>query len=503
MKTEIYKSLIAQNRDIDVPEFGEYSSEELRHPQDRRQFPDLFYEEARERLYRSAVERASHFAFGTGEIPPVHFPNAEHFQHIPFTKGHWEKYGNLESEYGRIRFMLNEHPNRRFPSVFLLICQEVLLKDNLLANWRNSIPLIQRNSKQVYEHILGQMKTGRKPDDTGFNNGGAGTYQSEPVFYQPFSDYQLELEVSVWEKALEQAAEEFRQANFENLATFLHLYNYLKDPLTPIRSCLANQVEIFQDLYLQAKETIPKVAFDLNQERVLITQLALESSFLALPGIKEIAFVVYYRHQELPYLYLDIEKLPRGEFAGPKRAQEILNEIIDQSLAYRVPVITPITLSYFQDPYQKQPGLFIIDGNNRATAVLIMKFLAFTNFNPKKINEAQVRDFIICHDLDIEWERDLVISLKALSTETIQKLLENRFIVNGFSQSQVPALLVQEPNFHTIAVERSKKEGSVVVLQPMHQAIYNQNRFPMAIPAKQQSHGRAAGNDIRVSLNKK
>lgn len=40
----------------------------------------------------------------------------------------------------------------------------------------------------------------------------------------------------------------------------------------------------------------------------------------------------------------------------------------------------------------------------------------------------------------------------------------------------------------------------IVLLQPMHQVIYNQKRWSMAIPSKQQSHGRAGGNDLRVSI---
>ena len=91
--------------------------------------------------------------------------------------------------------------------------------------------------------------------------------------------------------------------------------------------------------------------------------------------------------------------------------------------------------------------------------------------------------------------------LQNLSQEQIHKLLSETSIIKQFDKAKIPALLVQESSFHTIDVRRSKKEAPrIFLLQPMHQTIYNDARRPLAIPAKQQSHGRAAGNDIRVGL---
>ncbi len=132
-----------------------------------------------------------------------------------------------------------------------------------------------------------------------------------------------------------------------------------------------------------------------------------------------------------------------------------------------------------------------------------MMFLTFVSFDAQRILNfhEDLRIFISLHDLDIEWERDISILLQRLSGDQISELISNKQIVQQFENTRIPALLVQEPNFHTIDVPRSKAQApEIFVLQPMHQVIYNRKRWSMAIPAKQQSHGRAAGNDMRVGL---
>lgn len=500
MPKEIYKPAIAQDKDQDVPEFGGFAQHELRQPEIRGISPDLFGSEALGGLRQNALQRALYFGYGVGEVPPVHFPNAEHFQHVPFTNNHWLRYGNMESEYSRVKFMLETYLSRQFPEVFDGICRDVLGSGNSLQEWSNQVPRLDKASAAVYEQAARQMESLKVCDDLGYNNGEQGAYQSEPIFYQ-VSEEGGGLERRLWGGALAQIAEELRQDNFRNLPSFLHLYNRVKDPITPIRSVLPEQVRVFRELYGECLFLSIDDSHNPEKQRILIAQLALESSFLALPGARNVVCVVYGGHHELPYIYIDVARLPRGEFAGSKRVIEILGEILGDLKKCGQPVITPITVSYCQEPFQAKPDLFIIDGNNRATAILLMKFLDHVNFDKEEIfnRKDSLRRFISLYDLDIEWERDLAAALKVIPPDLVEAVVGSQDIIRQFARAQIPALLVQEPNFHTVAVAQSHAER-IVLLQPMHQVIYNQKRWSMAIPAKQQSHGRVAGNDIRMGL---
>ena len=513
MERDIYKPSIAQDKDQDVPEFGRFAPHELRLPETRRLSPDLFGAEALQGLKQSAVRRALYFGYGIGYMPPVHFPNAEHFQHVPFANNHWLRYGNMESEHSRVRFMLERYKSRQFPEAFDGICRDVLASNNLLQKWSDQIPRVDKASAAIYELVAKQMEASKVHDDLGYSNGQQGAYQSEPVFYE-VSEQSEALERRLWEGALNQISDELRQGDFGNLPSFLLLYNCIKDPITPIRSGLPEQVRLFRELYKESQQHF-QLNVNPNNERqeALIAQLALESSFLALPGVKDIACVVYKGHHELPYLYADVARLPRGEFADPqgvvdvifgnerKKIEGILKD--SEKIGGGKARITPITVSYFQGPYDGKPELFIIDGNNRSTAFLLMKYLNYVDFNAERVRNfgPSLREFINLYNLDIKWERDLVGLLQSLPQQQLELLISNKSIIRQFENAKIPALLVQEPNFHTINVKRSKgRKPEIFLLQPMHQVIYNQKRWSLAIPAKQQSHGRAAGNDIRVSL---
>lgn len=501
MERIIFKPEVANDIDQDVPEFGGYSSDELKQPELRSVQADSFGDDARVGLRESALKRALYFGFGKDSRPPVHFPNAEHFQHIPFANRHWEQYGNMESEYSRLQFMLEKYPSRRFPVEFLSILKDVPDSSDPLRAWSNQIPRLDKASISIYESVLAQMDGRKAHDDLGYTNGEQGAYQSEPVFYQS-NEEAKELEIRLWQSGLRQIIRELGDGNEKNIPAFLNLYNRIKDPITPIRSGLHDQSQIFMDLL---KDVHGIVSSECVNSR-LMSQLALESSFLALQSLDKLGCVVYGGHHELPYIDIDVNKLPRGEFANPKRVIEVMEEVIGESERFGQAVMTPITVSQYQEPYNPQPNLFIVDGNNRSTALLLMEFLNYAGIDKNVLSEngQELRSFIMLHDLDIEWERDLAVALKNLAAhpDKIEWLGQKKTLIKEFAHSQMPALLVQESNFHTVAVADSDGE-KIVLLQPMHQAIYNQSRFSMAIPSKQQSHGRAAGNDIRVSVRRK
>jgi hypothetical protein len=498
MEKLIHKPAISENVDLEVPEFGRYSSAELRHPEARKQKNDMFNNEAYHQLTVSALDRALFLSYGIGETPYLQFPNGEHFQHIPFSIEHWEVYGNMESEHARINFMLENYSSRRFPEDFEPHITNLLQQDNILDKWNHMLPEIKRISKELYDEVITTMQKNRIYDSMGYINGKNGTYVSEPVFYNSIDNADSEL--TLYDKALQQIHSELSLGNTKNVSSFLSLYNRIKDPITPLRSTLYDQAKHFFALYTQAHEKISDTQIQIPKEKCLLSQLALESSFLAIPEAQNIASVVYGGHHELPYIYVDIMRLPRGELANPQRVVDVMRELVDESKQHDVAVSTPITVSYFQEPHQAEPTLFIVDGNNRATAILLMKYFHYSEYDIKDIfNNSSVRSFIELFDLDIEWERDLIMALRTIQPNVMHTILQDSEIIESFAAGKIPALLVQEQNFHTVAVSHSR-EDSITLLQPMHQAIYNQARYPMAIPSKQQSHGRAKGNDIRITI---
>jgi hypothetical protein len=375
-------------------------------------------------------------------------------------------------------------------------------------------------------------------DDFGYVASGRGAYQSDPVLYPTTAEGRA-LEITLWHKSLDQITAELQDGNYDNLEDFLHLYNCVKDPVSPIAATLPDQVEIFISLYEEAMASLPANEYSREQTKAFVVQLALESSFLALPAAKNIVRAHYSAHHELPYIHIEIEKLPRGEFASPVRVVEITQELLDQSKTHGETVATPIAVSQFQTPGNNVPEMFIVDGNNRATAILIMKYFDYVNFDKGKIRqyEDHLPEFVNDFGLDVKWERDIAMALslmvfiedmdlgqdpvglnkkvdeylvkhnlndevwrgsvkrlfEGITQKPIDVLLDNKTLVQEYAHAQIPALLVQEPSFHTIACSLSEGE-KITLLQPMHQAIYNENDSEVAVPSKRQTHGRVDGN---------
>lgn len=498
-------------RDEDVPEYGGYTLDELRNPETRTRKEDVLTDKCHGALYESAVGRALYFSNSVGTRPCVHFPNAEHFQHFPFTKEQWEKYGDMESEDARIRFMLDTYPSRRFPSNFTHLVQTVLQSSDVLKAWISHAPQLRGLANVTYNGITAGMQIAKTAEDSGYHNGHAGAFQSKPQAYDTTDTMRIH-ETQLWNQALMQIVEELQNGRTDNLGSFLHLYNCVKDPITPLQSLLANQSIIFMELYSKCKDKISQNVSEEMFQR-LVPQLALESSFLALPAASrnEVVAVVYGNHHELPYIYVDITQLSRGEFAHPAATKDVIFGNSDKKMPgilwdcheQGIANITPLTVSYTQNPHQQRPELFIVDGNNRSTAVLCMRYLRYVEYDSQRVRifDKDLSKFITVHNLDIEWERDLALLLQDLSSDQINQLLhdDNRPFVEEFATAHIPALLVQEPNFHTVSVQQSQG-AHVELIPPMLQAVYNDPGEALAIPSKQQTHGRAPGNDLRISL---
>lgn len=483
--------------DAGVRDSGNDNEAQYRKPRVRGKIENFFDQQARDRLRGGALGRILYYGYGYGYEPFVHFPVAEHIEHRPFTHAHWEHYGNMESEAARIKFALDTYPTRLLPTAFDEIARGILRSGApVLEEWGNQYPRITQQASQLYDKLGQSMFDAKVPEEGGYKNGKRGAYMSDPKFYD-ISPFTRQIVKDLWERGSQQMATELRHGDYANVQPFLELYATIKDPLTQPNSP-HKQVPVF--IHLHNRSLIMGTGQHPRDGEVLAAQLALESQWLTLPAVEKMNVVRTAGHNELPYIHVDVAKLPRGEFADPARVSATMTELIEDSKKYEHTVATPLTVAYMREPHQTRPELFLVDGNNRATAILLMKLADSVGFRKDALKDPDnLRGFVDAHDLDIEWERDLSITLATLPPEKLDFLADNQEIAKRFARSRIPALLVQESSFHTkLAIKED--DGIITLLHPAHQAIYNSKRWSIAIPSKKQSHGRAAENNIRVEV---
>lgn len=518
-----------------VPNFGP-ERPEYRPIAQRRKTADTTDFEARLRLEQSAVKRALHFAYDIGQVEDVqmHFPLAEHYQHFPFETHHWDTYGNMESERARMELMLDTYLERSFPTAFRPFVEQSLTTHRrdghptVLQAWAKASPAIADTAKGIYTDIKDDMLANKKPDVAavalGYQEGYPGAFQSDPILYATSSETR-DQEKQLWGQALDQITAELQERNFDNLGAFLSLYGRIKDPITPLTSTLSEQVTVFKYLFRNARAELKKQGVtDIADERgkTLITQLALESSFLALPSAKDIFYVrgdadEGGEHQELPYVYVNLKDLPRGEFTHPAAVLPRIQELLDDADKRGRLVVTPLAVSHFQTPGEASPTMFLIDGNNRATSLMVLQYIYASGCTyDTRLNQDAITAFMKKHQLHPGWERELVLTLGAKPYTDRNGVVQPGFDESLFNritasrerlardvEAKAPALLVQEANFHTVIVDQAVTQRPLVpLLQPMHQSIYNHDGLgiAMAIPPKNQTHGRALGNNIRIQV---
>lgn len=484
--------------DKDVPTFGDRDAK-LRPPVERPLQKDAFGSDARVRRKDNALGRALQLAYGIGDVYPVPVPIGEDFQHYSFKDIDWDQLGNMETSYARTRKRFRDYRTRWMPASYAPAIRTALGNEDVLSGWHNVQPTVEELAKQEYGQALTVMSRQRTVEAFDKPNGRRGAFQAPPVFYATSQQAGV-LEQYLWQRGLSQAAREFARGDYRNVRKLVELHEQVQDPVSPLNTRWDHQAALLEELHREAQQSKPKNT-DPTSEQVLTAQLVHEASSLSSPGADQVFYVGFGGHQELAYVPAVINgSMPRGEFASPTRTLAVLREMIADAKQIGVPVTTPITVGYFQEPGKSSAKQFIVDGNNRATAEYFMKYKAevgnnrVTFFNPLRLHQ-----FVEEHGLDVEWERDLKVAIAAMRSDDFDELSLDQDIIEAYAASDMPALLTHEPDFHTIAVQLSK-DSRIVLLQPMHQAIYNQLGYPMAILSKMQSHGRAIYNDRKVIM---
>ena len=423
-------------------------------------------------------------------IPPVLFPNAESIQSHFFSEQDWRNFGNLEAEEGRVTFMLSSHPERLLPIGGEKALETLAASKNIFCDWAALRSGFRALGKTTMDHLAILMQESKSSQAAGKTE-----FLAAPLAYETIDD-QVQDHVTCWNNALNAMARQLAHGTVTDAGAFLEIHSLLKDPASGLNRDFSVQLSEFHLLLEKVSESEKATrSFGHLEWRAIAAQLALESSFLSIKKAKKIEYVHFVGHQQLPYVYVTLDKLPRAEFSLPDRVLELVKQIVAESNAENPADIAPIAVAYCPPVEQNgKPFKVIIDGNNRVTAVMLLRLLASCETLP---DQNVLRAFCLKNHLDAKWHADLgeIIARISASENLRNYFLDNASRIAMFKHvTRVPALLVQESSFHTLsATPASLSNSRNTLLQPVHQTLYNDRTLALAIPAKQQSHGRSLG----------
>lgn len=436
------------------------------------------------------------FAECKTDPPPRLFPNSEHIRHTFFPGNVWDQHGDMETEYGRISFMLDRYPERGISFHQSTTIQALLSNPHPLQNWYDAVESLAEQAQVAKEEVSKALFS--------HNSRRATCYRGKIDFLWAPIGYETDVQASLnlWEAALCCIASDLQAGKTHNVGSFVHIHAFIKDPIGGLRAPLPQQTTIFLELWSCAQAILAgQSQTPLVQEfyKKIAAQLALESSFLSVSKLQRISHIHFLHHQELCYVYTTIDHLPRAEFSIPTRVLEILSEIVLGASELDVCMIAPITIAYAPPIHESEkPFKVIIDGNNRVTALVLLRFLA-TQTNLEDMDLDALDAYCAARGLGSKWlidVRDVLATL--LDTKPTLDLLRKHLItIRKFLKvSRVPALVVQESSFFTLCLRRGTNEEPVL-LQPFHQTIFNDDRICVAFPAKGgQAHGRTLGHAV-------
>ncbi|KAB8077257.1 hypothetical protein BDV29DRAFT_64995 [Aspergillus leporis] len=427
--------------------------------------------------------------------PPLLFPLAESMRGNHFTFDDWDTYGDLESEYGRLTYMISVYPERGAPSA----CEEVLLdllqRPSLLTEWPIILPTLAAYAQATVQDVVKKMVSSSSKR----TRSAKADYVVVPVDYKATSSART-ISLQLWKRSLREMALQLGRGHFDGALAFLQIHAFLKDPIYGLSRPFSLQQFFFT--YLLGKFT-KATSVDLlhtnNLER-LAAQAAQESSYLANPLLQRLTLVHFMAHHQLPYVNVPLDRLARAEFSVPIHVLEVVEEMLgavamsDGQACPLVPILVAAYPRYAHDDQWLTP---IIDGNHRATATLLLRFLATQTLSvDRQAMLESLRDYCTAHHLGRKWQVDLCDVVTELHSPTNRKMYDQIMSQAALLQKfacvkYIPALVVQEDDFFTICKQRSAGKNKPVLLHPFHQALFNDDDIPIALPQKAgQTHGR-------------
>ncbi|KAH8901588.1 hypothetical protein GQ53DRAFT_851493, partial [Thozetella sp. PMI_491] len=423
--------------------------------------------------------------------PPLLFPTAEYTQSSFFGVDIWDEFGNMETEFSRLMFTLSRYKERGIPATCIATVQSLLNENSILDSWPQVVDILRDQAQEALTLALRRAKAQHHSEELKNTKKAFITF---PINYATAKG--TETQVCLWKRTLEEAAELLSSGNHERVEEFLQSHAFLKDPVGGLKGGFQRQTTHFMELLEGFRRAISTETLSHQSWQMIAAQLALESSFLAISKLRKVVYVHFSHHQVLPYIYVSLNGLPRSEFSVPKRVLEIINELVSGSTKNSMCLIAPITVA-FVAPLKpgRKPLKVIIDGNNRTTALVLLKFLATQDLNNLD-KGGRLKDYCQAEGLSTKWFVDIQDVMDELRRDnsSLEILRTRKDILMIFSSIlRVPALVVQEQSFHTICQSRTS-DTRPVLLQPMHQTFYNDQSLSMAWPAKGgQAHGRSLG----------
>ncbi|KAI9044049.1 uncharacterized protein KD926_001871 [Aspergillus affinis] len=442
-------------------------------------------------LLHLALFRVCDAALCLDTRPPRLFPTAETVFGRYFTVDDWRMHGDLETAMGRMNYMLSDLPERGVPASCHPAISSVLSSSSVLATWRKFVHRLECHAKEESEWIIGQMQS-QQSNSTHFAKS---DFITAPVDYRTIPSAS-EHAMALWHRSLSEIALQVSQDHFEDAKSFLQIFAFLKDPLGGLESNFERAVPLF--VYLMA--SLDRGLLALSNSFAAVAQAAQEALFLSDPLLENVNYVHFSGHQQLPYVYVALNQLPRSEFSIPGHVLHIIEEMLasaEQS-AFQTCEIAPISVaSYPSLPIgQGKHTTVIIDGNHRATATMVLRLIAMHPVVLKTQNADDVLSaFCADHGLSLKWKIDLADVLAAIRDSPCCTLIRAKMhLVQNFrTVDTIPALVVREDNFFTACQQRPALRDRPRLLLPIHQALYNDEKLKFAFPQAGQVHGRAVG----------
>ncbi|RSL57334.1 hypothetical protein CEP53_006513 [Fusarium sp. AF-6] len=446
-----------------------------------------------------ALFRVFDAAFTLDTRPPRLFPTAETVFGQHFTYHDWLNHGDLETELGRMSFMLANLPERGLPTAFTPIICQVLQAPALMAGWKRAVPQLKERAQEQTLWIIHHMQKQRPAQTEGIRKA---SFITNPVDYET-DEIASDLASQLWARALSEMTTRVckGQASQDEAEGFLQIFSLLKDPLGGLENIPDRSVECFARIL----SSVAAVAYQAPRAHAsqadwpaAISQAAQEALFLGCPLLEGISHVHFTGHQQLPYAYVPLDKLPRSEFSIPTHVATIVEEMLVNEPDGGC-CIAPIAVSTYPTlPLEDAKRIpVIIDGNHRASATMVLRMIAY---HPDILTSGDysvmLDEFCHVHELGVKWKIDLADVLQVLRGSAFHKhLLQSKMsIVRQFLQvDTIPALVVREDNFHTVCQQRPPLADRPRLLLPIHQAIYNDEELGFAFPQAGQVHGRATG----------
>jgi hypothetical protein len=324
-------------------------------------------------------------------------------------------------------------------------------------------------------------------------------YLTVPVDYE-VSGSASEISLQLWKRSLGEIATQFANGRLTGGEEFLQIHAYLKDPIYGFTKPFKVQHLLFTRLLTAFQNTVRADSLSLEDFKRVAAQAAQESSYLTSPLLDKISLIHSHAHHQLPYANVSLDSLARAEFSVPMHVLEVGEEMLlaaaanDGQACPLVPILVTIRPGFSENDRSLTP---IIDGNHRATASLLLRFLANQPLLAVRATMSEhLLEYCTSHHLGKKWQIDLSEVFDELynprNCHFHDHILANDQLVRNFAAVKyIPALVVQEEDFHTICKQRSEGKPKPALLHPYHQTLFNDDELPFALPQKAgQTHGR-------------